>query len=229
MSIIINNMPTTVYRNITSKNADQGTYQPMRSSMGMKNSIHVNPAALALTSPAGDQIGCFSHSTDVYMRNVNRNTIDTEKTNCPTKQAFYRESRLDGGRPSTFARYADEEVAHPRPIYGASMEQMMHPMMMKEQMHPMMMKEQMHPMMMKEQMHHMPMKEQMHPMMMKEQMHPMMMKEQMHPMMMMEQYKQSGRRRENFVADKKKVIMGRMTEGYAPKRREFFTNRCGSR
>lgn len=181
-------MPTTVYRNMTGKNANQGTYQPMRSSMGMKNSIHVNPAALALTSPAGDQMGCFSHSTDVYMRNANRNTIDTEKTNCSTKQPFHRESQLEGGRASTFAQYANAQVGHPRPIYGASMEHMKYKPMM----------EQMHPMMMKEQMYHMP---------------------------MMENYR---RRRENFAPDKKKVIMGRMTEGYKPKK-EFFTNRCGMR
>ena len=118
-------MPTTVYRNMTGKNADQGTYMPMRSSLGMKNSIHVNPGSLVLSTPAGDQIGCFSRSTDIYMRNVNPNTIDTEKTNCSTKQPFYRESQLDGGRASTFAQYANAQVNHPRPIYGASTKPMM--------------------------------------------------------------------------------------------------------
>ena len=191
-------MPTTVYRSMTSKNGDQGTYMPMRSPLGMKNSIFVDPGALVLTSPAGDQMGCFSHSTDIYMRDVNRNTIDTEKTNCPTKQPFYRESRLDGGRPSTFARYANEEVSHPRQIYGGMHMPMQYPMMMEQ--------------------YTLPSKKT-----------GCGMGGMTEDAPMMEQYKQSGRRRENFVADKKKVIMGRMTEGYAPKRREFFTNRCGNR
>jgi hypothetical protein len=117
--------------------------------MGMKNSIHVNPASLALTSPAGDQMGCFSNSSDVYMRKSHPNAIDTEKTHCNTAQPFRRESQLEGGRASTFAQYANAQVSHARPIYGSHMmmEKMRYPMM--ERMHPMMM-EEMDPMMMEQ-------------------------------------------------------------------------------
>lgn len=201
-------MPTTVYRNMTSKNGDQGTYTPMRSSRGMRNSIHVNPGSLALSQPAGDQIGCLSHSTDVYMRNVNANTINTEKTNCSTQQPFYRESQLDGGRASNFAQYANAQVNRkqmggPYPSYANAQVQPPPPAGPFPGSYPSYANVQVRP-------------PGPYPSYANARVQPP-------PPAYAEQYR---RQRENFAPEKKKVIMGRMTEGN--KHKEFFTNRCGA-
>ena len=105
-------MHSTIYQPLQRKSSDFGAQKNidgLHVPLGLRYGGRTNAGSLALNPTAVDQMPCLvrRENRDIYGRPVNPNTIDTEKTHCPLATVMYRESRDEGGRTSTLARYAN--------------------------------------------------------------------------------------------------------------------------